>query len=417
MQPQKKKIFFGGAGAGKSVSIVQFICKRLIEEQGIRILVLRKYFPSMKVSTYLVIKAVLDSWGISYTEHKTDHFIKVGESYVYYMSLEDVERFKGSEFKLVWMEETTEFLEDDYKQLSIRLARDKNSEDVTMIMSFNPIDVNHWCCKMIDFARQNPDDFLVHHSTYRDNRKNLSRTFVKELQDLAKTDENFYRVYTLGEPGVLKNKIYNHFQIEDSSKWPWPKLNAGIHVYGLDFGFNHPMSLCEVFFCEDEFYVRELFYRRECTTDDLALWMQVNKVDHKCYVYADSAEPDRIDSLCKDKMITSNVTGKTMTTHVKKYLVVPAKKDVHAGIDFIKSKKVHLCSKSVNAIKEVQNYRYKTTKSGEVIDEPIKALDDFLDSFRYAAFSMKISHLGNIPEGFSNGYSFSSRLSVKQFRL
>lgn len=42
----------------------------------------------------------------------------------------------------------------------------------------------------------------------------------------------------------------------DSAKWPWPKLNNGIHAYGLDFGWNHPMALCEVFYADGEFYVK-----------------------------------------------------------------------------------------------------------------------------------------------------------------
>lgn len=418
-KPQKKKLIYGGAGSGKSISIAQFICMKLCSPEKVRILVLRKYFPSMKVSTYLVIKSILEGWGITnYKEHKTDHYIQVGDNYLYYMSLDDSERIKGSEFNLIWMEESTEFTEDDYKQLSIRLSRDKNSEDVQLFLSFNPIDQNHWCCRLLNVARSDPDNYLVMHSTYKSNSKNLSKTFIKELEGFAKTDMNYYRVYCLGEPGVIEGKIYNNFIIEDSSKWQWNKLNSeGIHAYGLDFGWNHPMSLCEGFYWNDEFYVRELFYKRECTTDDLAIWMQANKVDHKCAIYADSAEPDRIEMLSKTRTVTSSISGKEVTRQVNAFNVLPGRKDVTAGIDFIKSKKVHLCSQSINAIKEVQNYRYKKLKDNSFTDEPVKALDDFLDSFRYMAFSIKINCLSNLPDDFSKGYSFGSSLSVKQFRL
>jgi phage terminase large subunit len=144
-QPQKKKIIYGGAGSGKSVSIAQHFCMDLVSGDGLRNLVLRKYFPSMKVTTLIVIKAILSDWNVPFKEHKTDHYIQVGNNFLFYMGLEDVERLKGGEFKKIWLEEATEFLEEDYKQLSIRLARDKNSEDVTLFLSFNPIDVNHWC--------------------------------------------------------------------------------------------------------------------------------------------------------------------------------------------------------------------------------------------------------------------------------
>lgn len=416
-QPQKKKIIYGGAGSGKSLSVVQMLCQRLCSGDGSRTLVLRKYFPSMKVSTYLVIKAVLESWGVTnYKEHKTDHYIQVGDNYLYYMSVDDVERFKGTEFKIIWMEEATEFSEEDYKQLSIRLARDKNSEDVTLILTYNPIDQNHWCVRLLDIAYQDPDTYLVMHSTYKDNIKNLSKTFIKELEDLAKTDENFYRVYTLGKPGVLKNKIYNNFIIDDSRKWPWNKLNQSMRCYGLDFGFNHPMSLCEVYYYEDEFYVRERFYKRECTTDDLAVWMQSNNISHQDYIYADSAEPDRIAMLNQSRTITSSILGKEVTKKVNRFNVYPARKDVKSGIDFVKSQKIHLCSQSVNAIKEIQNYKYKQTREGIVLDEPVKALDDFLDSLRYCMFSMNVGQVNTLPKDFTNGYSFKSSLSVGKYK-
>lgn len=416
--PQKKKIAYGGAGSGKSLSVAQMLCHKLCTENNIRILVLRKYFPSMRVSTYLVIKSILDDWSIDYKEQKTEHYIEVKNNRLYYLSLDSSEKIKGSEFKLIWMEEATEFTEDDYQQLSIRLARDKNSEDVTLILTFNPIDQGHWCVKMLNVARQDPETFAVMHSTYKDNHKNLSKSFMKELEDLKKTDENFYRVYTLGEPGVLKNKIYTNWQIEDSSKWPWPKLNSGIHAYGLDFGWNHPMAMCEVFYADGEFYVRELFYRRECTTDDLAVWMQsVGKVDHTAEIYADSAEPDRIKLLNTTRAVTSKITGKETTTTVNRFNVLPARKEVAPGLDYIKSQKIHLCSKAINFIKELQNYRYKETRDGQVLEEPVKILDDGMDCARYCIFSLKVNHLATIPDGFSKGYSFSSRLSVKQFRL
>jgi phage terminase large subunit len=418
-QPQKKKLIYGGAGSGKSIAVAQFLCQKLCSGDGSRNVVLRKYFPSMKVSTYLVIKSILESWGVSHRvkEHKTDHYLQVGDNYLYYMSVDDVSRFKGSEFNVIWLEESTEFSEDDYKQLSIRLSRDVNSEDVTMILTFNPVSQNHWCVKLLEQAMREPDNFLVMHSTYKDNVKNLSKTFIHELESYAATDMNFYRVYCKGEPGVLENIIYSNFQIEDSRKWPWNRLNEGIHAYGLDFGFNVPMALVEVFYSEGEFYIRELFYKRECTTDDLAQWMQVNRVDHNAYIYADAAEPDRIASLCQSKLITSTITGREFTTMVNRFNVHAANKAVSSGIDFVKSQKIHLCAQAVNIIKEVQNYRFKQTREGIVIDEPIKVGDHGMDAVRYCLYSMGVNQLNIIPSGLSKGYSFSSSLSVNKFRL
>ena len=413
-KPQKKKMFYGGSGSGKSLSIAQRFIIGLCSGDGKRRLILRKYFPSLKTTTYQVLKDIISDWGLEnqISEHTTDHYFKCGNNYLYYMGLEDVERFKGGEFAQIWLEETTEFREDDYKQLSLRLGRDKRSEGVEMYMSFNPIDQNHWCVNLLNQAIENPETFLVHHSTYNDNKKNLSRSFMKELEDLIKVDENYYRVYTLGQPGVLKNRIYSHFQIENSVTWPWEQLNQSAHAYGLDYGFNHPMSLCEGWVYENELYVKELYYEREKTTDDLALWMYKNGVSKTAHIYADSAEPDRIVSLNTPRTI-KNSFG---TEESYRFNVLPAKKDVKAGIDYIKARKVHLCASSTNAIKEYNNYKYKQDSNGNAIEEPVKAFDDFLDSARYLFFSMNINYNIKNMKGMSKGFSFKPHLQEVVFR-
>lgn len=373
LKPQKVKIFYGGAGSGKSVSIAQYFIKGLCSGDGVRRAVLRKTFPSMKLTTYLVLKTILLDWGVPFKDHQTDHYFEVGTNRLYYLSLDDPEKVKGGEFKEIWLEEATEFNEADFNQLMIRLSRDRYSEDVHLFLSYNPIDINHWVVKRAEAALNQPDKTLVHHSTYKDNIKNLSKSFIDELEGLAAVDENFYRVYTLGLPGVLKNKIYSHFQIEDSTKWPWLYLNADcLHCYGLDFGFNHPMALVEVWYHEDEYYVKERYYEREKTTDDLRMWMDLNRISHTDYIFADSAEPDRIEMIGT----TGNVTAGGTTRYIERFNAYPAKKDVKAGIDYIKGKRVHICSNSVNLIKEYNNYKYKETKDGDVLDEPVKAFDD-----------------------------------------
>lgn len=413
-KPHKIKIFYGGAGSGKSVSIAQHFILGLCSGDGARRLVLRKYFPSLKISTYLVLKEILDDWGVEYFEHKTDHYFRVGENYLFYMSLDDPEKVKGGEFKEIWLEESTEFTKDDFDQLLIRLQRDKRSDSTYIYLSFNPIDINHWLIPYMDQADRKKVN--IHHSTYKDNLANLNPDFVAQLKSFEATDTNFYNIYTLGRPGVLQNRIYSHFQIEDSSNWSWKDLARSQRVYGLDFGFNHKMALCEVWFCNNELYVRELYYKEGTTTDDLAIFMQRSGVSHSDYIFADAAEPDRIAVLNTSRHIKTKLsdTGEEVSIYVPRYNVFAAKKDVVAGIDFIKSHKVHLCSESAGAIKEYQNYKYKKRSDGTVIDEPVKAFDDFLDSFRYAAYSLKVQtnmHVSN-----DIGYSFAKNKGIDPFR-
>lgn len=377
-KPQKTKIFYGGSGSGKSISIAQYFIHGLISGDGKRRAIFRKSFPFMKLTTYLVLKDILNDWGVPYKDHQTDHYFEVNGNRLYYLSLDQSEKIKGGEFKEVWLEEATEFEEDDYRQLRLRLSRDKRSEDVKIFLSFNPIDEHHWLISLLNYAKEHPEEYNVHHSTYHDNEISLSKAFVSELENLIEQDENYYNVYCLGIPGVLKNKIYTTFFIENVTEWP-VGLKLAPHCYGLDFGYNNPMALVEIWYYEGELYIRELYYKTGQTTDDLYRWMNENKISHHDLIYADTSEPDRIQTLCESKNLDGVQYGG--------FNVHPARKDVKAGIDFLKGKKLHISSDSINLIKELRNYKYKETKDGLVIDEPVKYLDHACDALRYGAFT------------------------------
>jgi phage terminase large subunit len=210
------------------------------------------------------------------------------------------------------------------------------------------------------------------HSTFKNN-KFLPDSYVNEIKHLMDVDENFYRIYALGEPGVLQNKIYNHFKFEDPKNWRHSIFENGSHAIGIDFGYNAPMAVVEVWCHEDRFYLRERLYESGMTNGDLIRWMQKESMGRQTTIFCDSAEPDRIEEIC----------NAGFNAH-------PAKKDVKAGIDYVKAHEVHVdatCSPSIQ--KEVQNYKYKEDKNGNVLDEPVKAFDHILDACRYGIFSMQ----------------------------
>jgi phage terminase large subunit len=367
-RPERIKCYYGGSGSGKSISLAQHFITRLCNGDGYRRAVLRKTFPRMKAATYLVLKDILDDWDVPYEENKTEHVFRVGKNELYYLSLDDSEKIKGAEFKEIWLEEVTEFTEDDYKQLRIRLSR--TSEDAVIYMSFNPIDKDHWVIKNVVNQASSDDRIFVQHSTYKDNLRFLSNAFIEELESFSELDENFYRVYTLGLPGVLKGQIYKNWSFEDADQWP-SGLASAKHMYGIDFGFNAPMAMVEIWVYDEEYYIRELLYERGMTTSELLSRFESMKIDSRANIFCDSAEPDRIQELRN--------AG---------YNSRPSKKDVKAGIDFVKGCKIHVDeARSPNIYTEVNNYKWKEDKDGKYIDEPVKAYDHLMDAIRYPIFS------------------------------
>jgi len=99
--------------------------------------------------------------------------------------------------------------------------------------------------------------------------------------------------------------------------------------------------------------------------------MKQEGIKQDAVMYADSTNPDKI--------VTIQNAG------FRRYY--PAKKDVIASIDFIKSKKLYITSDSVNLIKELGIYSWKLDKNGDAIEVPVKLFDDALDAVRYAVFT------------------------------
>jgi phage terminase large subunit len=91
-------------------------------------------------------------------------------------------------------------------------------------------------------------------------------------------------------------------------------------------------------------------------------------------IFCDNAEPKTIEELRR--------AG---------YNAKPADKDVREGIRKVKGQPLYITEKSVNLIKEIRSYKWKTDKDGKVLDEPIKFNDHAIDALRYAIFTKSIT--------------------------
>lgn len=147
-------------------------------------------------------------------------------------------------------------------------------------------------------------------------------------------------------------------------------MPSGETVYGLDFGFNVPSSLIKCVFYENAVYVQELIYDTKLTTNDLVekiLSLGIDKYDE---LYCDAAEPKTIEELVRQGLNAK-----------------PANKDVTEGIRTVKATPLIIHQDSVNLLKEVKNYRWKTDRNGNKLDQPVKFSDHACDAMRYAIFS------------------------------
>ena len=355
-------LLVGGAGSSKSYSVAQWIIQKAYSEPNMRILVTRKTLPSLRITAYRLILDLLNQYNLPFRLNKSELVVTTPDNTeILFKSLDEPEKIKSAEFNYIWVEEATEITIDDYRQLNLRLRRPNDTVN-QMYLSFNPISRLNWIyLELVD--KPNPD-IIVFKSTYRDNPF-LSEEYIQQLLDLINQDENYYKIYTLGEWGILKDVIYSNYNIIDQLPG-----NPDEIIYGVDFGYNNPSTIVEIYIKDNEYYLRERLYMSKLTNNQLIEYMEKLILDKGNLIYADTAEPARIDEICKQG-----------------FICYPSDKEVKDGIDFVKRHRLHITGDSVNLIKEIGGYKYKENKDGMVLDEPVKFNDHLMDAMRYALYT------------------------------
>ncbi len=349
----------GGSRSSKTYSLCQLMIIHALQTPKTLISVVRKSFPALRATVmrdfYEVLKD-LDLYDDKYHSKSENIYEFPNGSAIEFFSIDDEQKVRGRKRDILWMNEANEIKRDEFTQLNMRTTS-------KVFADFNPSDTEHWLYDLL-----NRPDSIKLHSTYKDNPF-LTKALVKEIEELIKTDEDYYNIYALGIPSKSKHTIYNHQK--DYSFLP-EKTEM---LLGLDFGYQHPSALVRCDFVENEVYVQELLYESFLTTPEL-----INRLKdifkEKEYsmgtkIICDYARPEIIEDLRRNGFNCLN-----------------AIKNVNEGIDAVKSKQLYVHKDSYNIKKEFSNYKWKM--SGEqLLDEPIKKFDDAMDAMRYAILYYK----------------------------
>ena len=103
------------------------------------------------------------------------------------------------------------------------------------------------------------------HSTYLDNIKFLPVEVIRDIENLKTVDENYWRIYGLGEIGQIKGLVFTNWEPVDE----FPKECKWVSL-GMDFGFtNDSKVIIKVGMFAGEIYIDELLYSRGMTHKDI----------------------------------------------------------------------------------------------------------------------------------------------------
>jgi phage terminase large subunit len=367
LETSKAKIVVeqGGTRSGKTYNILLWIIFSYCNKNtGKIITICRRSFPALRGTVMRdFFQIIRDNELYSEDYHsKTANEYKINGNTVEFISLDMPQKIRGRKRDLLFINEANELNYEDWQQLIFRTNE-------RVILDYNPSEEFHWIYDQV-LTRT---DVEFHQTTYKDNPF-LGDVIKQEIERLKEVDENYWRVYGLGERGQSRSLVYTFNVCKQIPK------EAKLVAYGLDFGFsNDPTSLVRTYVLDDNMYVDELIYRTGMTNQDIAKEMALLGLDKSNEVFADSAEPKSIEEIYR------------MGWNVKPTI----KGAINLGIDIIRRYKLHATESSYNLIKELRNYKYIEDKNGVITNKPVDNFNHGLDALRYSVVNkISNSHLG-----------------------
>lgn len=361
LEKSQKKIIIeqGGSRSGKTYNIlIWIIFGYCLRNKNKVVSICRKTFPALRTSAMRDFFEILKTYELYSEEYhnKTSHEYKINSNLVEFISLDSPQKVRGRKRDILFLNEANECTWEDWNQLVFRTVG-------RIILDYNPSDDFHWIYDKVK-TREDAEFFRT---TYKNN-KFLEESIIKEIERLQFTDENYWRIYGLGEIGQSKATIFQFREIETIPD------NAKFVSYGMDFGYsNDPTCISKIYLHDTNLYCEELLYRTGMTNRDIhneLLSLEINRRDE---IFADSAEPKTIDELYR--------YGWNIKPSTK------GRDSINIGIDMLKRYTIHVKKNSLNAIKEFRNYKWKEDKNGNVLNQPEDKFNHFCDSLRYGIYN------------------------------
>jgi phage terminase large subunit len=349
----------GGRGSAKSREIAHHLILRSLGSK-IRVALVRKVFDTIRDSQYTEIRDVVNLWGIAsefeFIASPLTIRAKSGSQFIC-RGMDKLTKIKSiANVDVVWVEEADELTEADWMALNFSIRGKIEGRPKQKILSFNRHNGN-WTEKHFFNAdnsfREAADTYHLH-TTFQDN-KFLDKEFLSEIEKIRLADPELYKKIALGLPVKLKGLVYDNWRTVD--EFP---ANCTEIIYGLDFGYHpDPTVLLKLGRIGMDIYIEELVYDRKLTNTDLIARIKELSIDKSIEMYADSAEPDRIEEIYR--------AG---------YNIKPADKgqgSVEFGIDVCKRYKLNIIQRSTATRKDFENYKWKADQNGEPLSPPVPA--------------------------------------------
>ena len=350
------KIIQGGTSAGKTYGILPILITKAATYPKTEISVVAETIPHLRRGALKDFLRIMKDTGRYFDERFNKSLLRyefANGSYIEFFSADDSSKLRGARRDVLYINECNNVTFESYNELAIRTKK-------AIYLDFNPAN-EFWV--HTELKDEQDSDFLI--LTYKDNEA-LDNSIVPQIEKnrlKAETSAywaNWWRVYGLGEIGMLEGVIFSNWKTIDNL----PK-EANLIGIGLDFGYtNDPTAIIEIYNYNGQRIINELKYQTGMLNSDIA-----NALPKHVPVYADSSEPKSIEEIKRYGITIKGVTK--------------GKDSINYGIDVMQRNEYLVTSNSTNLIKELRAYCWDTDKQGARLNKPIDTNNHGIDALRY----------------------------------
>ena len=350
------RIIQGGTSSSKTFTILTFLIQYAIDNPNSEISVVAESIPHIKrgaLKDFIKIMRWIGNFNEgNFNQSNLTYRFNKG-SYIEFFSADQPDKLRGARRDILFINECNNVNFESFQQLNIRTKK-------FVYLDFNPTS-EFWV--HTELKDEQDSDFLI--LTYKDNEA-LDNSIVQQIEKnrlKAETSAywaNWWRVYGLGEIGMLEGVIFSNWKTIDIL----PK-EANLIGIGLDFGYtNDPTAIIEIYNYNGQRIINELKYQTGMLNSDIA-----NALPKHVPVYADSSEPKSIEEIKRYGITIKGVTK--------------GKDSINYGIDVMQRNEYLVTSNSTNLIKELRAYCWDTDKQGTRLNKPIDTNNHAIDALRY----------------------------------
>jgi phage terminase large subunit len=346
----------GGTRSTKTWSLLQLMLI-IATSQKVLISIVSESMPHLRKGAMRDMERILDNAKLvedkHYQRNRTENTLTFPNGgMVEFFSVDSYTKVHGAQRDYLYINECNNIEWEIYRQLAIRTSK-------VVFLDWNPRSAFWW-----DERLEGRGDSILIKSTYLDNPF-LSASQIAEIES-NKGDENWWRVYGLGENGSVEGLVYSRYRIVQSIP-----STGKMRFYCIDFGFtNDPTAILRVTLQGGELWIEELAYQVGMLNKDIAEVLVNSGATRLDNIVADSAEPKSIAEINAIGGLNIKATTKGQGSIV-------------AGIGAVQAYQLNVMSDALGLIEELRNYSWKKDINGNYLNIPVDKYNHALDALRY----------------------------------